>query len=145
MHIDDIPKKMKVKGLKDSIFWGTRYCFVYDTGDHSTPGDPYGYVPKYKWEDAISVLWNKEELDGFRPNDTVHGFKLQLIEGMQEEIKRLKKLVPRAQKAYKSHPFAEPINLKQRYLDRIAFLESNTIVFVEIEFGKKGEDSSAYY
>lgn len=147
MHIDDIPKKMKAVAVEHSIFTGVKYCLCYSDGNHSTPGDPFGYTPKYDWKNALSVLWNKEELDAFRPNDTVHNFIQKLKADMLVEIERLKKLVPRASKNYvsSSTPKETPVNLKQRYLDQIEFLKNNTIVFLEITFGNEGENSMEYY
>lgn len=147
MRIDDIPKKMKAVELEHSIFTGVKYCFCYTDGNHSTPGDPFGYTPKYDWKNGISVLFSKEELEAFRPDDTVHNFTQKLLGEMEREIERLKKFVPRASKAYvpRSTPRHEPVNLRQRYLDRIEFLKNNTIVFLEITFGKEGENYREYY
>ena len=147
MHIDDIPKRMKAVGLEHSIFTGVKYCLCYTDGNHCTPGDPFGYTPKYDWKHALSVLWSKEELDNFRPDDTVHNFIMKLKADMLIEIERLKKLVPRASKTYvsKGFPKEAPINLKQRYLNRIKFLKNNTIVFLEITFDKEGESYREYY
>mgnify|MGYP003351508119 CR=1 FL=1 len=75
----------------------------------------------------------KEELDKFRPNDTVHNFRQFLLGEMQKEIDLLNKKIPRASKNYKG------INLKERYKDRVKFLKENTIVFLEINFVDEGQ------
>jgi len=146
MHIDSIPTKIKASAIPFSIFTGTKYVFVYSDGNHSTPGDPYGYTPKYDWENGISVLFSKKELKNFLPNNTTHNFRLSLLEEQKNEIARLKQLIPKAKINYiPQNGDKTPINLKQRYKDRVKFLEENTIVLLEIDFVNNHKDETNLY
>jgi hypothetical protein len=135
MKIDTIPtKKITAKGMRYSIFTGTKYCFVnFDPiGDVSWDGEKDMVDIEKKSE---SVLFSKTELERFRPSDSVHNFLLDLNEGQKAELAQLKKSVKTA-KTYWEHSTlsSHSCNPKQMIKDRIEFLEKNEIYFVEINF-----------
>lgn len=142
MHIDITSHKQTVS---HPFFTGKKYCFCYNDGS-TTVGDPYGYENHYDWNYAPTVLWTKKELEAFRPNDTVHNFKMFMENQMKEEIAFLTRRKRRADTAYVPRVGSDktPINLKKRMEERIEFLKNNRIDFVEITFVKEKENSGYY-
>jgi len=123
--------------VQHPIFKGKRYCFCYHgSSTTSTCGDPYGYENHYDWKNALTVLWSEDELKTFRPNDTIHGFKMFLITELEAEIKILKKKLKGLSAKY--------IEVKQELNERIEFLKYHTVTFVEIDFVEKKEISGYY-
>lgn len=135
MHIDTIPShKVKAEGLQHSIFTGIKYCFVnVDTqNDWSWDGEELIIDWKNK---AESVLFSKKELEAFAPSRNVYEFVRECNASRKAEIIELKKRV-RTAKTHWTHSriSGHTCNPKQILKDRIAFLESNEIRFVEINF-----------
>jgi hypothetical protein len=156
MHIDTISRKQEVE---HPYLTGKRYCYCYCDGG-TTVGDPYGYANHYSMEhDRLSVLWTAEELAAFRPEDTVHGFRIRLDQELKDEIAHLKKKARRAPTHYQGRLICtrvgqyppkkvwehEGINVKQMLLDRIEFLKNNRIDFVEITYVDKAQGTAMYY
>jgi hypothetical protein len=153
MKIDKIPThKITAKAVEYSIFTGKKYCFanVDMLRDFSWDGEQ----EKIDWiNKAESVLFSKKELEAFCPSRGVHEFLLELNKARKEEIKRLKREMKTA-KTFWIHSKYKWIkdsklvtsenreqilknwscNPKQMLKDRIEFLESNDIRFVEINF-----------
>jgi hypothetical protein len=137
MNIDTIPtKKITAKRLECSIFTGTKYCFVNFDAQSDISWD--GEKEIVEWDDkGISILFSKKELEGFRPSDSVHNFLSDLRQQRAEEIAELKKKVKTAKTHWQhSRCSGMTCNPKQMIKDRIEFLESNEIHFVEIDFVK---------
>lgn len=134
MKIDVIPKKMNAPAVPDTIFIGTKYVLAYSDGQTNYFGNPHGDIHYDLENNAISVLFSPDELEAFRPNDTVHGIIQSLLEGKDFEVRRLKELKKRQSTEWVDKITKEVINLKEITQEKIDFLESHTIVLVEVTF-----------
>lgn len=120
---------------------GIRYAFCYYNSAF--------YEEGVQWMDAFSVYWTAEELKAFRPNDTVHSFRMRLEAEKSEEIAHLKKKSKRASTNYIIHRsrvtnrygevksiYKDDVgfNEKKHLLDRAKFLDDHSIVLVKINF-----------
>lgn len=130
MKIDNIPTKVTVKAIKDTIFTGKKYCFAYVDIHQDWSWDGESQIIDFA-KKSISVLWSEKELKKFKPNYTVHNFLLDLKEGKSNEIKRLRKA---RQKRYYKDKRGNVIDLGKIRKERIDFLNNNDIRFFEINF-----------
>lgn len=92
------------------------------------------YENGVEWMDAFSVYWTAEELKAFRPNDTVHSFRLKLEQERVDEIAHLKRKVKTAKTAYKGMYYEKPFNEKEHIQNKIKFLSEHSISLVKINF-----------
>ena len=135
MHLDSNFSYVELPRVENSIFTGTKYCFCHFSNTYSTSWDGRG--ENFDWKAPISVLWDAEQLAAFRPSDTVHSYKLQLMQDMEMELVELKKKVKKAKESWEHSSERRgnvKTNPKQEMLDRIDFLETFTVVFVKINY-----------
>lgn len=130
MRLDITPHKTTAKAMEHSIFTGKKYCFVYIDmlKDWSWDGDKQKV---YFVEKGLSVLWNDEELKGFRQSDTVHNYLLTL---KAEQVEEIKKLSRKGQRKTFKDKRGIVHDLTKIRKERIDFLTNNDIRFFEINF-----------
>lgn len=139
MRIDTIPEITESLKVEHTIFKGVRYCFCYWSNHYSSSWDGLkehgGHGVKFDLQNRVSALFSEEELAAFRPEDTVHNFRLQLREALDAELAMLKKKVKAAKDSWRhSTNYLLTCNPKEIIEERIAFLENFTIEFVKINY-----------
>ncbi len=117
MHIDTIPSTVTRPKSENLDVAGIRYCFCYFSQGFNTSWDGRG--ENFDWKNPISILWDDAQLAAFRPDDTVHCYRLKLRSEMDEELQRL--MSKRGKKYEQSK-------------ERIEFLQNYSVVFVKITY-----------
>lgn len=133
MNIDILFQTIEEPAIDQTIFSGTKYLFcrtpvyvMYGLAENSIGRfDIYG-------EDAVSVMWTKEELDAFRPDDTVHNFRLRIRNQDEERLTFLKKNIKKQPTEYKK--FGKIFNIQKQWESEINYLESHVVHFICVKF-----------
>ena len=127
MHIDVITKSIQAKSVPHSIFTGIKYILIYTNG-LNTSWD--GESTDYDWNNPtkqISVLWSKNDLKAFRPNDTVYNVISEIKRLDVERLKMWRKIkrkgvIPRYPTQHEHAQYIVP------------FLENHIPILLEINF-----------